>query len=101
MTSSRSDLRSTGCFAGLLSILASVELLLAFQFFVHFGQRIEAGVPELAEPFHPGGLHFEPAWPDPAGARAPDLLDGDESRLLEHADVFLHAREGHLELVGE
>src|SRR5690349_7993526 len=67
MTSSRSDLRSTGCFAGLLSLFASIGLLLAFQFFDDLVQRLEARVPELPEPLHPGGLLLEPARADPAG----------------------------------
>src|SRR5262249_49238728 len=32
---------------------------------------------------------------------APDLLRGDEPGMLQDADVLLHAREGHLELVGK
>src|SRR5262249_57278542 len=36
-----------------------------------------------------------------AGPHAPDLLRGDEPGLLQDADVLLHAREGHLELLGK
>src|SRR5262249_44356849 len=32
---------------------------------------------------------------------APDLLRGDEPGLLQDTDVLLHAREGHVELLGE
>ena len=34
-------------------------------------------------------------------SHAADLFGGHEAGQLEHADVFLHAREGHFELVGE
>src|SRR5689334_15378629 len=57
-TSSRSDFRSTvvGFFMGVrsLSLLASIELLLRFQFFDDLVQLVEACAPELAiflEPF--------------------------------------------------
>jgi hypothetical protein len=36
-----------------------------------------------------------------AGPHAPDLLRGDEPRLLQDADVLLHAGEGHVELLGK
>src|SRR6185503_8312593 len=31
----------------------------------------------------------------------PDLLRGDEPRLLQDGDMFLHAREGHVEFLGK
>jgi hypothetical protein len=43
-------------------------------------------------------LSLEAARADPAAAHATDLFGGDEAGLLEHADVFLHAGEGHVEL---
>src|SRR5262249_42607107 len=36
-----------------------------------------------------------------ARPHAPDLLRADEPRLLQDADVLLHAREGHAELLGK
>ena len=36
-----------------------------------------------------------------AGPHAPHLLSGDEPRLLQDADMLLHAREGHVELFGK
>src|SRR5262245_37496882 len=57
VTSSRSDLRSifTGFFTGLLSFLASIDLLLSFQFFDDLVQRVEPFGPELAVLFEPPG----------------------------------------------
>jgi hypothetical protein len=52
-------------------------------------------------PLNPRRFFFQPAVAEPAGAHAPDLLRGDEPRLLEDPDVLLHAREGHVEPVGE
>src|SRR3990170_8436926 len=103
-TSSRSDFRSTvGRFftAGSLSLLASIDLLLAFQFFDNFVQLVEARGPELPVSLDPCRLLFQPALAEGASAHAADFLGGDEPRLLQDADMFLHAREGHLEFVGE
>ena len=52
----------------------------------------------LSDPFH---LFFEATRADLAGPHAPDLRGGDESGLLQNADVLLHARESHVELDGE
>src|SRR5499426_2340310 len=104
-TSSRSDLRSTAVrfFIGVasLSLLASIDLLLPFQFLDNLVQLVEARVPELAIPLDPGRLFLQSARADLAGPHAPDLLRGDEPGLLQDADVLLHAREGHVELLGE
>src|SRR5262249_12457225 len=104
-TSSRSDLRSTVVaffMAGVsLSLVGSLGALIAFQFLDHPVQLVEARVPELAVSLDPRCRLFEAAWAELAGAHAPDLLCGDEPRLLQHADVLLHAREGHVEFVGE
>src|SRR5499426_2547586 len=104
-TSSRSDLRSTAVrfFIGVasLSLLASIDLLLPFQFLDNLVQRVEAGVPELAVPLNPCRLFLQSARADLAGPHAPDLLRDDEPGLLQDADVLLHAREGHVELLGE
>src|SRR5688572_1733788 len=70
-TSSRSDFRSavvrffTG--AGSLSLLASIDLLLPFQFLDNVVQLVEACVPELAVPFDPGRLCLQPAPAKRAG----------------------------------
>src|SRR5215472_7367834 len=104
-TSSRSDFRSTimRFFMGVgsLSLLASIDLLLPFQFLDNLVQLIEACVPELAVPLDPCRLFLKSARTELAGPHAPDLLRGDEPGLLQDADVLLHAREGHLELLGK
>src|SRR5262249_42297017 len=104
-TSSRSDFRSTVVrfFIGVasLSFLASIDLLLPFQLLDNLVQLVEACVPELAIPLDPGRLFLQSARADLAVPHAPDLLRGDEPDLLQDADVLLHAREGHVELLGK
>src|SRR5436190_24137398 len=104
-TNSRSDFRSTVVrffiAVGSLSLLGSIELLLPFQFLDNLVQLFEACLPELAIPLDPGRLFLQSAQAELAGPHAPDLLRGDEPRLLQHADVLLHAREGHVELFGK
>src|SRR5262249_29433042 len=62
-TSSRSDFRSTVVrfFIGAapLSLLASIDLLLPFQFLDNLVQLVEACVPELAIPLDPGRLFLQ------------------------------------------
>src|SRR6476660_730193 len=105
VTSSRSDFRSTVVpfFMGVgsLAFLASIDLLLPFQFFDNLVQLVEACVPELAVPLDPCRLFLQSAQAELAGPHAPDLLRGHEPRLLQDADMLLHAREGHVELVGK
>src|ERR671911_3149242 len=100
VTSSRSDFRSTVVpfFMGVgsLSFLASIDLLLPFQFFDNLVQLLEARVPELAVPLDPCRLFLQSAQAELAGPHAPDLLRGDEPRLLQDPDVLLHAREGQV-----
>src|SRR3954451_1623907 len=73
-TSSRSDVRSvvvrffTG--AGSVSLLASIDPLLLFQFFDDLVQLVEACGPKLAVPLDPGRLFLQPAWAEPAGPHA-------------------------------
>src|SRR4030095_9290502 len=103
-TSSRSDLRSTVVRflrVGSRSLPSSIDSLLPFQFLDHLVLRVEACVPELAVPLDPCRLFGEAAQAELAGPHAPDLLRGDEPRLLQDADVLLHAREGHVELLGK
>src|SRR3990172_6115429 len=104
-TSSRSDFRSTVVrfFIGVasLALLVSIDLLLPFQFFDNLVQFVEARVPELAVALDPCGLVFEPARAEPAGPDAPDLLRGDELGMLQDADVFPHAGQGHVERLGQ
>src|SRR5580765_5204119 len=80
VTSSRSDFRSTivPLFMGVgsLSFLASIDLLLPFQFFDNLVQLLEACVPELAVPLDPCRLFIQSAQAEPAGPHAPDLLRG-------------------------
>src|SRR5271163_84524 len=104
-TSSRSDFRSTVVrfFMGVgsLALLASIDLLLPFQFLNNLVQLVEACVPELAVPLDPCCLFLQSAQAELAGPHAPDLLRGDEPRLLQDADMLLHAREGHVKLLGK
>src|SRR5688572_2584530 len=104
-TSSRSDFRSTVVrfFMGVgsLPLLASINLLLPFQFLDNLVQFVESCVPELPVPPDPCRLFIQSAHAEPAGPHAPDLLCGNEPRLLQDADVLLHAREGHVELLGK
>src|SRR5437764_3633009 len=104
-TSSRSDFRSTVVrfFVGVrsFSLLASIDLLLPFQFLDNLVQFLEARVPELAVPLDPCPLFLQSARAELAGPHAPDLLRGDEPGLLQDADVLLHAREGHAECLGK
>src|SRR5262249_15899402 len=64
-TSSRSDFRSTivRFFIGVgsLSLLASIDLLLPFQFLDNLVQPVEACVPELAVPLDPCRLFLQSA----------------------------------------
>src|SRR6187397_2613463 len=95
-TSSRSDFRSTVVrfFMGVgsLSLFASIDLLLPFRFLDNLVQLVEACVPELAVPLDPCRLFLQSAQAEFAGPDAPHLLRGDEPRLLQDADVLLHAR---------
>src|SRR5215831_11976267 len=102
-TISRSDFLCTVVrfMTGSLCFLASIRLLLPFQFFDDLVQLAEPRVPELVIPLDPRRHFFQSARADPAGAYAADFFRDDEPGLLEEADVLLHAREGHLELVGK
>src|SRR3954447_17182272 len=104
-TSSRSDFRSTVVrfFIGVgsLSLFASIDLLLAFQFLDDPIQRVEAGVPELSVSLEPRRLVLQPARPQLAVPYATDLLRAHETGLLQDADVLLHARQGHVKLLGK
>src|SRR4029450_10917705 len=70
-TSSRSDFRSTVVrfFMGVgsLSLLASINLLLPFQFLDNVVQLVEPCIPELAVPLDPCRLFIQSAPPEPAG----------------------------------
>src|SRR3954463_8726287 len=104
-TTSRSDFRSTVVRfftgPGSLSILAFIALLLSGQFLDNLVQLVEAFVPTLAVPLEPRCLFLQSARAQLAHPHAPDLLRGDEPRLLQNADVLLHARERHVELLGK
>src|SRR5918994_1296934 len=75
-----------------LTLLASINLLLPFQFLDNLVELVEPCVPELAVPLDPCRLFIQSAQAELAGPHAPDLLRGDEPRLLQDADVLLHAR---------
>src|SRR5204862_3818932 len=89
-TSSRYGFRSpvvrffTG--PGSLSILAFIALLLSGQFLDNIVQLVEAFVPALAVPLEPRRLFLQSARAQPAIPHAPDLLRGDEPRLLQNTD---------------
>src|SRR6185503_9248854 len=102
-TSSRSDVLCTVVrfMTGSLCSRAAIELLLPFQFFDDVVQLAEPSVPELLIPLDPRLHFFQSALAHPAGAYPADLFRDDEPRLLEQADVLLHAREGHVELLGQ
>src|SRR5882757_4789501 len=104
-TISRSDVRSAVVRffmgAGSLSFLASINLLLPFQFFNNFIQPVEACVPELAVLFDPCHLFLQTAQAEFAGPHAPDLLGTDKPRVLQYDDMLLHARQCHVELIGK
>src|SRR5207247_2094766 len=87
--------------AGTLSLPAFIALLLPFQCLNSLVQLVEACAPALAVPLDPCRLFLQSAQAELAGPDAPDLLRGDEPRLLQDADVLLHAREGHVELPGK
>src|SRR3954463_14782914 len=102
-TSSRSDLRSTMVrfsIVGSLS-LSSIETLLSFQLLNDRVQPVEASLPELAIFLDPCRLFLQSAQTEPAGPHATHLLGGDETHLLQDADMLLHAGEGHVELLGK
>src|SRR6516164_30532 len=69
--SSRSDVRSTVVRffmrAGSFPLLASIDLLLPFQFLNNLVQLVEACGPELVVPLDPCRLFFQPAQAEPAG----------------------------------
>src|SRR5271154_2728014 len=77
-TSSRSDFRSTVVWFfmgdGSLSLLASIDPLLAFQFVDNFVQLVEACVPELAVHLDPCSFLLQSARAEPARAHPPNLL---------------------------
>src|SRR5215467_7687528 len=104
-TTSRSDFRSTVVWffmrVGSLSVLVVIGFLLPFEFQDNLVQLVEACVPHLAVPLEPCHLFLQSARAEFAGPYAPDLLRGDEPGLFQHADVLLHAREGHAKLLGE
>src|SRR5262245_48565991 len=104
-TSSRSEVRSTVVrfFMGIrsLSLLASIDLLLPFQFLDNLVQFVEARGPELAVLLDPCRLLLQSARAEFAGPHAPDLLRADEPGVFQDTDVLFHAREGHVELLGK
>src|SRR4029078_12068224 len=82
-TSSRSDLRSTVVrffmSVGSLSFLASIDLLLPFQFLDDLVQLVEACIPELAVFLDPCRRFLQSVRADLAGPHASDLLGDDEA----------------------
>src|SRR5262245_34224305 len=100
-TTSRSDFFCTVVRRDSLSVLATTGFLLSFEFVDDAVQRFETHVPHLAVARDPPHFLLETARAEAARAHATDLFGLHEAGQLEHADVLLHAREGHVELVGE
>src|SRR3954451_384493 len=104
-TSSRSDFRSTVVrfFIGMasLSLLASIDLLLPFQFLDNLVQLVEAFVPTLAVPLEPCRLFLQSMRAELAVPHAPNLLRGHKPGLLQDTDVLHHASEGDVKLLGK
>src|SRR4026207_1506317 len=104
-TSSRSDFRSTVVrfFMGAssLSLLASIDLLLPFQFLDNLVELVEACVPELAVPLEPCRLILQPPPPQPAPPHATRPLRPHQPGLLQDPDVLLHPRQRHVKLLGQ
>src|SRR6478609_7671010 len=84
---------------GSFSLLASMDLLLLFQSFHYLVHFIEACGPKLAVALDPRCLLVQPERPQLAGPHATHLLRGDETGLLQNADVLLHSRQGHAKLL--
>src|SRR3954466_10121438 len=104
-TNSRSDSRSTVVrffmAVGSLSLFASIDLLFPFQFLDNVVQLVEACLPGPAVSLDPSRLFLQWAPAKRAGPYAADLLGDDKPRPLQDADVLLHTREGHVELLGK
>src|SRR3569623_173569 len=103
-TTSRSERRSVvvtaPCPCSVVSF-ASIGLFLLLELFNDFVQFREACRPHVAVAFDPDRFLFEATATEAAGANSPDLLGDDQARLLEDADVLLHACEGHVEPFGK
>jgi len=104
-TSSRSDGRSVveliPVAAATLSLVGSMGLFLAPQFRNNDLELIEASVPELAVPVEPCRCLVEAAGTESAGSNSANLLRRNELRVLQDAHVLPHAREGHVEGLGQ
>src|SRR3569832_43634 len=103
-TTSRSEFRSvvvTHPGACSVARFASIGLFLLLELINDFVQFGKACRPHLAVAFDPHRLVFEATVPKAAGTNSADLLGDYETRLLEDADVLLHAREGHVDPFGE
>src|SRR5262249_28657623 len=104
-TTSRSDVRSTVVRfftrLGLLSIFAFIALLLSCEFLDNLVTLVDASAPAPGVLLEPRRLFLQSARAQLARPHAPDLLRGDEPRLLQNADVLFHARERHVELLGK
>src|SRR5262245_40994004 len=98
-TSSRSDCRST--VVGSRSFFTAMALFLLFQCGDNLIQGVEPRFPKPAIVFEPCRPFLQSAATELAGAHAPDFLGDHEAGLLQNADVLLHAREGHVEVIGQ
>ena len=64
-------------------------------------QLVESLVPELAIALDPRHFCVKAPLTQCAGPHASNFLRGDEPRVLQDADMLLHAGQGHVELGGE
>src|SRR3954471_23193671 len=64
-------------------------------------QHVEPRVPQPALLLDPRGLVLESPRAEPARPHPPDLLGRDELGVLQHGDVLPHARQGHVECLGQ
>src|SRR3954453_19961409 len=103
-TSSRSDVRSIVVrFIVVVSAALRVSIvpLLPSSLRDDLLQRVEPGVPQPALLLDPRGLVVESPWAEPARPHPSDLLGRDELRVLQYPDVLPHARQGHVECLGQ
>ncbi|EEF22009.1 conserved hypothetical protein [Ricinus communis] len=99
-STSVSDLRATVVAPKSLAF-RPIHSLLGFELRDHVVQRVEAGVPALVVIGDPAGLLGQALGAEPAGPHSADLLGYDQPGALEHADMLLHAGQGHVETLGE
>src|SRR3954452_2431550 len=84
-----------------VALRVSIVLLLPSSLRDDLLQLVEPCIPDSALGLDPRRLVLEATRAEPAGPHPSDLLGRDEAGLLQHPDVLAHAREGHLECLGQ